>query len=561
MSFIMKKSAHNVYTLHTLKIIQPNFVVLFSFIFIRVIIIKRIRGIDMIEKDNKKRLKEIIDVLVKNDIKSGITPSKVCAILKQLGPTFIKIGQILSTRIDIIPKEYCDSLSNLRANVGVMSKEELDSILKEEYGNPKEIFKEIGQCIGSASISEVHEATLINGDKVVIKVCRKNVYEQMQIDVMLLKKAIKLLHLDKMIKIISLDKSLDELLSSAYEESNFKIEKEHLIKFRKLNSDVNYISSPKLYSNISTNKVLVMEYVRGISLSKKDELIKKSYDLEKLSYLLSDNYIKQALDDGFFHADPHPDNIMVKDDKIVYIDLGMMGTLKEKNKKLLNYVIEKILEEDYYEIAKTLSLMCSKNDELDISKLKGDVEAILLDVSNSNLKDINIAKFISNMFIMLKNNNLELDKDVTMLIRGILIIESTLEIINPNLSFIDVLSNHVLNKKKSIIDKEKVINEGSEVIKNTKSLVKIPNEVLTFFKTLNNGESKIKFEMSASKNQVDKIEKLLHELIIGIIDASLILALSNEKNELIRKILILFIIILSIWLFIKMLIDHIHKGY
>ena len=162
---------------------------------------------------------------------------------------------------------------------------------------------------------------------------------------------------------------------------------------------------------------------------------------------------------------------------------------------------------------------------------------------------------------MLRENSLVLDKDITMLIRGILVMESSLKNLNDNLSLLSVLTNHIVNKKTSLIDGEKIVKAGKEIIKNTKSLVSVPNEVLTFFKALNNGDNKIKFEMSGSTKQVDKIEKMLHELIIGIIDASLILALSNEKNETIRMVLIVFIIILSVWIFIKMLIDHIHRGY
>lgn len=502
----------------------------------------------MKKSNDVKRLEEITKVILKNDLKSGISPSKVCNILAELGPTFIKIGQILSTRIDLIPKEYCAALSNLRNNTGVMPRNELEKILKEEYDDYKKVFKSVEECIGAASISEVYKGTLINGDTVAIKVCKKNVYEKMQNDVLLMKKAIKVLHLNKIIKIIDLNKALDEMLSSAYEESNF-------------NNDNNYVTSPKVYSNISTNKVLVMEYVKGVSLDEKDALIKEGCNLENLSYILSDNYIKQALDDGFFHADPHPDNIMVRDNKIVFIDLGMMGTLKEKNKKLLNDAIEKIIEEDYYELSKILVLMCTKTGECDMSKLKGDVSMILSEVASQDLKDIDIAKFSSNMFKMLRENNLVLDKDITMLIRGILVMESSLKNLNNNLSLLSVLTNHIVNKKTSLIDGEKIVKAGKEIVKNTKSLVSVPNEVLTFFKTLNNGDNKIKFEMSGSTKQVDKIEKMLHELIIGIIDASLILALSNEKNETIRMVLMVFIIILSIWLFIKMLIDHIHRGY
>ena len=409
----------------------------------------------MKKSNDVKRLEEITKVILKNDLKSGISPSKVCNILTELGPTFIKIGQILSTRIDLIPKEYCAALSNLRNNTSVMSRDELDKILKEEYDDYKKVFKSVDECIGAASISEVYKGTLINGDTVAIKVCKNNVYEKMQNDVSLMKRAIKVLHLNKIIKIIDLNKALDEMLSSAYEESNFNIEKDHLIKFKKLN-DNDYVTSPKVYSNISTNKVLVMEYVKGVSLDEKDALIKEGCNLENLSYILSDNYIKQALDDGFFHADPHPDNIMVRDNKIVFIDLGMMGTLKEKNKKLLNDAIEKIIEEDYYELSKILVLMCTKTGECDMSKLKGDVSMILSEVESQDLKDIDIAKFSSNVFKMLRENNLVLDKDITMLIRGILVMESSLKNLNDNLSLLSVLTNHIVNKKTSLLLAEKL---------------------------------------------------------------------------------------------------------
>lgn len=515
----------------------------------------------MNKKDETKRLEEIVKVLLKYDLKKGITPDKLCNIIEELGPTFIKIGQILSTRIDIIPRDYIDSLSKLRSNVKQISKEEIESILDTEYKNKDEVFESIDELLGTGSIAQVHMATLKNKEKVVIKVCKKNVYEQMMLDVSLMKKAIKILHLNKLIKVIDLNKVLDEILEVAYEESNFNIEKEHLIKFKKLNINDSNISSPKVYSNISTNKVLVMEYIDGILLDKIELLNKEGYDLEKISYILSDNYIKQALNDGFFHADPHPNNIMIRKNAITYIDLGMMGTLENKNKELLNKCIMKIIEEDYYEVAKILVLMCEKTGDVDMSKLKKDISNILSSSATSNLNEIDIAKFTSDMFLMLKENNLTLDKDITMLVRGIIIIEATLSSLNPNLNLISVLINHIKSNNEKIIDKNKIIEMGTSAIKNTKSLINIPSEILTFFETINNGDNKIKFEMSASSKSVDKIEKLLHELIIGIIDASLILSLSNEENKVLRIIIIVLIIILSVWLFMKMLFDHIHKGY
>ena len=156
----------------------------------------------MNKKLETKRLEEIVKILLKYDLKKGITPDKLCSIIEELGPTFIKIGQILSTRIDIIPKNYIEALSKLRSNVKQISKEEINSILDLEYKNKDEVFESIDELLGAGSIAQVHKATLKNGEKVVIKVCKKNVYEQMSLDVSLMKKAIKTLHLNKLIKII-----------------------------------------------------------------------------------------------------------------------------------------------------------------------------------------------------------------------------------------------------------------------------------------------------------------------------------------------------------------------
>ena len=169
-----------------------------------------------------------------------------------------------------------------------------------------------------------------------------------------------------------------------------------------------------------------MEYIEGLKINDTSKLIDCGYDLNNVALLLSENYIKQALDDGFFHADPHPDNIMVRDDKIVYIDLGMMGTLSKKNKILLKNCMKAIISSDYNEVARILLDMSEVTDEVDHMKLVNDIKSILINFGSSSLNDIDITKFIKDMFKMLQENKLILDNDVTMLIRGIGIIEAVL---------------------------------------------------------------------------------------------------------------------------------------
>ena len=164
------------------------------------------------------------------------------------------------------------------------------------------------------------------------------------------------------------------------------------------------------------------------------------------------------------------------------------------------------------------------------------------------------------MFMMLQKNHLQLHSSITMLIRGICVIEATLEILNPNLNLVEVIMNYVL-KEEMVFDSSRIADGAKKIVKSTKSMIQLPSEIHQFLQLFNRGEGKVKLEMSASSRQVDKLENLLHEFVIGLLDASLILAYSLERDLLVRRVLFYFIVILSIWLFIKMLIDYIHKGY
>ena len=147
-----------------------------------------------------------------------------------------------------------------------LEKEEVIDILKNNYEEMNEVFSSIDECIGSASIAQVHLATLTNGKKVVVKVCRPNVYEQMELDVQLSKKVVRLLHLNHLIKAVDLSSMLDEMLAVSKEESNLLIELDHLVKFRELNSQEEGIDVPFVYQEFCTKQVLVMEYIKGIKI-------------------------------------------------------------------------------------------------------------------------------------------------------------------------------------------------------------------------------------------------------------------------------------------------------
>ena len=294
------------------------------------------------------RLKEITAVLRKHNITRGVTPKKLRLIIEDLGPTFIKLGQIMSMHSDILPKRYCDELMKLRSEVTPMPFEEVIEVIEESYGRSwKRVFSEIDPIPqGSASIAQVHRAVLRTGEEVVVKVQRKGIYETMARDIALLHKAVKLLPPVSIKGMADLDLVLDEMWSVTRDEMNFLTEASNMEEFARRNKDVNYVGTPILYQQFTTVHVLVMEYIDGCGIDDKEALLENGYDLREIGTKLVDNYIKQVMDDGFFHADPHSGNVKIREGKIIWIDMGMMGRLTEHDREVIGKAVQGIALND-----------------------------------------------------------------------------------------------------------------------------------------------------------------------------------------------------------------------
>ena len=199
--------------------------------------------------ENRQRLMEIVEVVRRHEIIKGLTPEKLCAIIEELGPTFIKLGQILSMRSDILPKEYCEALKKLRSSVAPMPYEQVVSIVERSYGRPLgEVFSAFDeQALGSASIAQAHAAVLCSGESVVVKVQRDGIHDVMNRDILLLKRACKMLEYTPASGLVNFNQVLDEMWVVAQEEMNFLTEATNLERFRALNADVAFVTSPMLY--------------------------------------------------------------------------------------------------------------------------------------------------------------------------------------------------------------------------------------------------------------------------------------------------------------------------
>lgn len=512
------------------------------------------------------RLREIINKIKDHNLLKDRSCKNIRETIEDLGPTFIKMGQILSARDDLVSKELCDELKKLRCSVKPMDYDEVLDILNAEYnGNYQEIFAEIEDVpLGSASIAQTHRAKLKTGEDVVLKIQRKNIYQMMMMDTRLLKKAISILQLDKVVgNIVDLKEIVDEVYSSAKEEMNFMVEAEHIEEFENYNKNVMYIRPLKVYKKYSTPYVLVMECVGGCFINEKAKLDRLGYNMNEIALKLADNYIKQAIDDGFFHADPHADNIKIIDGKIAYLDFGMMGRLSSKNKNLLNKCIVAIIKNDIVEVAHILSLLNVNDSNIDYMKLNSDIRMVLDKNKTLEINDIDIKDFMKDMFSMLHNNDIKLPKDISMLVRGIVVLEGTLEEIDSTISLMQVLKNRFNTSK--IMSKEKIESGLVKILENSDSLVSMPKEMLTTLKGINNGELRFNIEINDSKNQVNRFEELFHQGIIAALDLAMIIGLSvmvvvaKDKLPFLFYVYALFALVATTFLFYKIFKFNIRK--
>ncbi len=452
---------------------------------------------------NRARLHEIVEVVRKYDILHGVTPEKLCAMIEELGPTFIKLGQILSMRSDILPKEYCEALKKLRSNVAPMQFDQVRAIVEGAYGCPlEEVFAEFDEkALGSASIAQAHAAVLKSGERVVVKVQREGIHQMMSRDIILLKQACKILQYTPAGGLVDFNQVLDEMWVVAQEEMNFQTEASNLEKFRELNQNVAFVTSPLLYRTYTTGNVLVMERIDGMGIDEADKLTEAGYDPAEIGAKLADNYVKQIIDDGFFHADPHPGNIRIRDGKIVWIDMGMMGTLNEKQRRMIGHAITGVARGDITMVRDAVLALGQFKGEPDKRKLYRDIEAMLERYGSAELGSIDIAEVFEQMTAVMKSNNVAMPASLTMLARGLATIEGVLADLSPSINVMQIVSSRIGSELFANVDWQNLLAQDLRAIyESSKKSLEIPSLLADILRIGLKGDANLGIEHHAGED-------------------------------------------------------------
>ena len=521
-------------------------------------------------KDNERaeeqqRLSEIIDILKKYElIKTGLSPEKLKSILEDLGPTFIKLGQVMSMRTDFLPKAYCKELEKLRTDVKPLSIDEVKDAIEEELNHPiHELFETFDENpLGSASIGQVHMATLKDSNKkVVVKIQRPNIKEVMFKDINLMKKAIKML---KIIPIagdnIDLASVVDELWTISQEELDFLVEARHLKEFYENNQDEEDISCPVVEDTLTTSKILVMEFIEGYSIGNIKKLDEDNIDRTQLGTTLTNNYMKQVLNDGFFHADPHPGNIRIRDKKIVWIDIGMMGRLSEKDRKLFKKAVKSVVKKDVNDLISVIISMGMTKNNLNYSKLYEDVDTMLQKYCSMDMGDVDLAVFLDEMLSLMSIYDVKVPKGLSMLARGIMTIEGVLAEVSPDVNVIQVASKRLSSETINEFDIKKEVTKAVTTAMNSSSkALGIPALMADLMEATIKGHTKVNLDLTGSEDIMERLSRMVNKIIIGLIVSSLLIGSSllctTNNTPKIFDIPLGFIgylvaVIMSVWLII-----------
>lgn len=492
----------------------------------------KVAEISIKDKTSHKRMNEIVRIMRQYKVLHGLTPEQAVEVLQALGPTYVKIGQLASNRSDLLPKAYCDAFEKLRDDANPMPFDVVIEQIDRAYGKSwHEVFASIDPVpLGAASIAQVHKATLLDGTTVAVKVRRPGVAESMAEDIMLMKHLLALgefasnSHRDIL---LSLEGFIEEIERTTASEVDFTSELHNLMRFHDELADEEGVTSPVAYPQYSCESVLVMEFVQGTEISHTQALREQGIDVSALARRVCQSYVTQVLDDGFFHADPHPGNILVRDGEVVWIDLGMVGTLTVSERMLVGKVFTAVATDNAYLLKEAVMGLVHVLGPVDHGALLEALSRLLAEYSTAEMKEINVGTVLTEVIEMLRGQNMMMTSSVTMLARGFVTIEGVIAQVAPDISVIEIVSKHVIAQQADPkFLATQLIDLATTSAASAEALAKLPTQLSNTLEMLDRGQIKVNGDIEVSSRILATAYASVGRISLALLSAGLFLGSS-----------------------------------
>lgn len=535
----------------------------------------------MAQTNPRSRLAEIIRVFINYNVVPNFVqqkkPEQVKKAFEELGPTFIKIGQMLSVREDLLSSAFTQTFKTLQDSVPSDTFSTVKKTIETELSlSLSDIFDDFSKSpFASASMGQAHRAKLKNGDSVVVKIQHPNIAEEIRLDLQLFERAIPLIKYIPETSVVDLKGVLQEVKRSLINEMDFLKESQNGEQFYQKNNGWKEIRSPKIYDAFCSKKVIVMEEMSGKNLNhlmnaeNKTETfitgIQNKQLKQEVAKLLVENFMKQVFDDGFFHADPHPGNllfhVLTKEEQtqasrktetvhekefgsftfraststedpvapytVNYIDFGMMGHLSAGLRQKLTQAVLALYTKDAYRIEKAVLRLCQQEGSFDESRLHQELTSFLEQYYDSPIDEINLQEVFTHVVTICHQNNLQFDRDITLLLKAFGTLEGVIRVLDPEVSLMEVASPFAQHYFLTHLDVEDTLKQsGLDLLEGMKAAPKIPQQLHHLLEMWTSGQGKVNLELKKQDKLLSRIESMINRLVFGMILAALIVGSS-----------------------------------
>lgn len=446
---------------------------------------------------------------------------------EELGPTFIKFGQILSTRPDLLPEDYIKELKKLQDQVPPFSYDQIQKTFEEDFEETlEEAFEWVDEePLASASIAQVHRARTFDGQDVIIKVQRPDMEENLLRDIQLFSRILSMTPETITSFVVDAEIALGEIERTTKIELDFRNEVKALVRFRKYNKSRAVIDAPKPLVRYTSKRVLVEEYVEGIGGMNVKSLRDAGYNKKDISQKIIYTFLMQVFEDGFFHADPHPGNIIIKDQQIVYIDFGLYGELSKVNRTNLLKILDAIVFEDIDKLMNLLLQMSIIKAEIDRYELYQDIETFFYLYVSKNLSDIDIAKLLNDILGITRKHGLIMPNDFVMLSKSTGIIEGVVSDLDPEVNMMEIAKTYLKSTNEfSPVNRLLKESTGLKALQIASQTAELPISLQKSLETHNQGRTRLNIELLNWDKKSLEVNKMVNRIVFAIIIAALILA-------------------------------------
>ena len=458
-------------------------------------------------------------------------PERLRMALEELGPTFIKLGQVLSARADLLPEEFIRELTKLQDDVPPVPYVEVEKVLSTALKDTrKDLFRDVEhEPLAAASIGQVHLAHLVDGEVVAVKVQRPGIRKTVEVDLEILFHLATLMekHLEGW-EFRRPTKVVEEFAHIMGRELDYTVEAANMEHFAHLFLDDPTVYVPKVFREATTSRVLTMEYIDGIKSSSLDLLRSRGYDLVEIAHRGGDLILKQIFVHGFFHADPHPGNVLIlPQNMICFLDMGMVGRLERESREDLADLLMGLAKRDASAVTDALLTITSWDAEPDRRILERDVSEFMDRHFYKPIRELEFGKLIHQLFEIASRHHLRLPPDILFLIKVFNTLESLGRGLDPEFDIIERTRPFVEQVQRERFHPRRLAEDfvgySSQILRLARTL---PGDVQATLKLVRQGRLQIGFEHKGLNALLTTLDRTSNRLAFAVVIAALIIGSS-----------------------------------